>query len=152
LDCHTCAATSPVGRIALPVTFGTKENFSMETIQFEVIDFETAYNAFLGWPVLSKFMAIPHYAYFVLKMLGPCGVISIRGDTKRAFDCDRESCETADRLTASTKLLEFKEAMAESPQTRSCPKSRPPRRPSSRGTHSARQFCCPQRSLPKLLT
>jgi hypothetical protein len=39
-----------------------------------------------------------------LKMLGPCGVISIRGDVKRASDCDRESCETADRLTASIEL------------------------------------------------
>jgi hypothetical protein len=43
-------------------------------------------------------MAIPHYAYLVFKMPGPCGVISIRGDVKRAFDCDRESCETVDRL------------------------------------------------------
>jgi hypothetical protein len=33
-----------------------------------------------------------------LKMPGPCGVISIRGDVKRAFDCDRESCETTNRL------------------------------------------------------
>jgi hypothetical protein len=29
------------------------------------------------------------------------GVISIRGDVKRAFDYDRESCETTNRLTAS---------------------------------------------------
>jgi hypothetical protein len=35
-------------------------------------------------------MAISHYAYLVLKMLGPCGVISIRGNVKRAFDYDRE--------------------------------------------------------------
>jgi hypothetical protein len=39
-------------------------------------------------------MAIPHYAYLVLKMPGPCGIIFIKGDVKRAFDCDRESCET----------------------------------------------------------
>jgi hypothetical protein len=36
----------------------------------------------LGWSALSKFMAIIHYAYLVLKMPGPCGVISIRGDVK----------------------------------------------------------------------
>jgi hypothetical protein len=35
----------------------------------------------------------------VLKMPGPYGVISIRGDVKWAFDCDRESCEMADRLS-----------------------------------------------------
>jgi hypothetical protein len=50
------------------------------------------------------FMAIPHYAFLVLKMPGLRGVISIRGDIKRAFDCDRESCETADRLLASIEL------------------------------------------------
>jgi hypothetical protein len=49
-------------------------------------------------------MAIPHYAYLVLKMLGPHGVISIRGDAKWAFDCDRESYETANKLMASAEL------------------------------------------------
>jgi hypothetical protein len=105
---------TPVGQIVLPVTLGTQKNFCMETIQFEVADFETSYNAFLGWPTLSKFMAIPHYAYLVLKMTGPRGIISIRGDVKRAFGCDRESYETANRLTASTELQELKQALAES--------------------------------------
>jgi hypothetical protein len=58
----------------------------------------------LGRPALSKLMVIPHYIYLVLKMSGPCGVISIRGDVKRAFDCDRESCEMADRLTTFVEL------------------------------------------------
>jgi hypothetical protein len=61
-----------------------------------VADFETAYNSFLGRPALTKFMAIPHYAYMVLKMPGPHGVISNRGDVKRAYDCNKESCEMAD--------------------------------------------------------
>jgi hypothetical protein len=38
-----------------------------------VVDFETTYNTFLGWPTLTKFMVIPHYAYLVLKMPRPCG-------------------------------------------------------------------------------
>jgi hypothetical protein len=59
---------------------------------------------FLGRPTLSKFMAIPYYAYLVLKMPGPRGVISIRGDVKWAFDYDWESCETADRLMTSIEL------------------------------------------------
>jgi hypothetical protein len=62
------------------------------------------YNTFLGWPKLSKFMAIPHYAYSVLKMPEPHGIISIRGDIKRAFNYGRESCETTDRLTTSIEL------------------------------------------------
>jgi hypothetical protein len=44
-----------------------------------------AYNIFLGWPTLSKFTAIPHYAYLVLKMPGPCGVISIRETPSRSM-------------------------------------------------------------------
>jgi hypothetical protein len=41
-----------------------------------------SYNAFLGWLTLSKFMAIQHYTYLVLKMPGPHGVISIRSEVK----------------------------------------------------------------------
>jgi hypothetical protein len=115
--CGTVPGTvvTPVDQISLPVTFRTWEKFCMETIQFEVGDFETVYNAFLGRLTLSKFMEIPHNTYLVLKMPGPRGVISIRGDIKRAFDCNRESCEIADRLTASTELQELKQALAESP-------------------------------------
>jgi hypothetical protein len=108
------AVVTPVGQIALLVTFETRENFRTETIQFEVADFETAYNALLGRPALSKFMAIPHYAYLILKMSGLCGIISIMGDVKRAFDCDRESCETADRLLAVVELQGLKQALVES--------------------------------------
>jgi hypothetical protein len=109
------AAVTPVGQIALLVTFRTRENFRTQTIQFEVANFETVYNAFLGRSTLSKFMKIPHYAYLVLKMLGPRDIISIRGDIKRAFNCDRECCETANRLLASAKLQELKQALSESP-------------------------------------
>jgi hypothetical protein len=108
-------AVPPISQITLPITFGTQENFHTETLQFEVTNFETVYNAFLGCLTLSKFMAISYYAYLVLKMPGPRGVISIRGGVKRAFDCDRESCETADRLMASVELQDLKQALAESP-------------------------------------
>jgi hypothetical protein len=94
------AAATPIGQISLPITFRTREKFWTKNIQFEVADFETAYNTFMGRPALTKFMAISHYAYLGLKMPRPRAVISIRGDTKRAYDCDKESCETTDRLTA----------------------------------------------------
>jgi hypothetical protein len=42
------AAVTPVSQISLLKTFGTRENFHTETIQFEVTDFETMYYAFLG--------------------------------------------------------------------------------------------------------
>ena len=43
-------------------------NYRIEHINFYVTDFNTAYHAILGWPALAKFMAVPHYAYLVLKM------------------------------------------------------------------------------------
>jgi hypothetical protein len=128
---------TPIGQISLPVTFRTRENFRTENIQFEVADFETAYNSFLGRPALTKFMAIPHYAYLVLTMPGPCGVISIRGDVKRAYDYDKGSYEMADRLIASAKLWERKVSLAESHP--------------DLVMHSARRYYCLWRNLPKWL-
>jgi hypothetical protein len=49
-------------------------------------------------------MEISHYAYLVLKMLGLRGVISIRGDIRRAFGWNRESCEIASRLMVSVEF------------------------------------------------
>jgi hypothetical protein len=53
---------APIGQISLSITFRTWENIKTENIQFKVADFETTYNAFLGRPTLTMFMAIPHYA------------------------------------------------------------------------------------------
>jgi hypothetical protein len=50
-------------------------------------------------------------------MSGPNGVISIRGDVKRAYDYNKESCETSDTLLAVAELQDLKKAMAESPWT-----------------------------------
>jgi hypothetical protein len=40
-------AVTPVDQITLPITFRNQENFGIEYIQFEVANFEMAYNAFL---------------------------------------------------------------------------------------------------------
>jgi hypothetical protein len=98
------AAVTPVGQITVLITFGTRENFRTENLQFQVVDFKTMYNAFLGQQALTKFMSIPHYAYMVLKIPGPHGVISINGDVERAYDYNMERCKTTNRLTASTEL------------------------------------------------
>jgi hypothetical protein len=73
-------AAYPMGRVSLPVTFGTEENFCMEYLGFEVVDFKSSYHAILGHPMLAKFMAIPHYTYLVLKMSAPNGVLTVYGD------------------------------------------------------------------------
>jgi hypothetical protein len=59
--------------------FGTKANFRIKSLHFEVVDIDAAHHAIIGRPGLTKFMVIPHYTYLVLKMSRPKGVISING-------------------------------------------------------------------------
>jgi hypothetical protein len=70
----------PLGSIALPVTFGTEENFRTENVQFDVAEDNLPFNAIIGRPALYRFMAIAHYGYLVLKMSSPAGVLTVRGD------------------------------------------------------------------------
>ncbi|XP_012699026.1 uncharacterized protein LOC105913721 [Setaria italica] len=58
-------------------------------------DFEISYHAILERLALAKFMAIPHYVYLVLKMRGPKGVLSLRGDLKKSYECDKEAVKLA---------------------------------------------------------
>ena len=70
-------ASRPLREITLPVQFGTTTSYRVEHINFYVANFDTAYHAILGRPALTKFMAIPHYAYLVLKMPSPVGVLAL---------------------------------------------------------------------------
>jgi hypothetical protein len=70
-------AAYPLGRISLPVTFGTEDNFRTKYQNFEVADFKSSYHAILGRPMLARFMAILHYTYLVLKMPTPNGILSV---------------------------------------------------------------------------
>ena len=67
----------PLGQIDLLITFGNPTNYRTKTHTFEVFGFHGTYHAILGHPCYVKFMAVPNYTYLKLKMLGPCGVITI---------------------------------------------------------------------------
>jgi hypothetical protein len=41
-----------LGSIALPVIFGTEENFHTENVQFDVTEVNLPFNAIIGRPVL----------------------------------------------------------------------------------------------------
>src|SRR5438128_2806505 len=90
----------PLGHIRLPVTLGSRENFRTDNISFEVADFEAAYHTILGRPALAKFMAVPHYTYMMMKLPGPNGIISLRGDVRRSYSYDQESCTLAENIQA----------------------------------------------------
>ena len=84
-------ASKPLREITLLVQFGTASNYRVEHINFYVTDFNTAYLAKLGRPALAKFMAILYYAYLVLKMLAPIGVLALRANLSIANASKTES-------------------------------------------------------------
>jgi hypothetical protein len=86
-------AAYPIGRVCLPVTFGTEENFRTEYLTFEVADFCSSYHAIFGRPMLAKFMAIPHHTYLIMKMPAPNGILSVLGDIMVSYNCESATVE-----------------------------------------------------------
>jgi hypothetical protein len=84
------SANYPLGRIALNVCFGNRQNYRREKLDFEVMDWPSQYHVILGRPTFSRFMAVPHYTYLVLKMPGPKGIITVKGSFKVSDLCDKE--------------------------------------------------------------
>ena len=76
-DIISSAGSTPVGKVTLLVTFGTRDNYRTESIIFEVAPLETSYHAILERQALAKFMAISTHTYLLLKMPAPNGVHSI---------------------------------------------------------------------------
>ncbi|CAN6207251.1 unnamed protein product [Urochloa humidicola] len=97
---------TPLGHITLPVTFGDRSNYRTEHLQITVADFDTAYHAILGRPALAKFMAVSHYVYLKMKMPRSCGVITVPGDVRVAYTCEREILNTAAALALSSRMDE----------------------------------------------
>jgi hypothetical protein len=83
----------PIGRVCLPVTFGTKENFRTEYLTFEVADFCSSYHAILGRPMLAKFMAIPHHTYLIMEMPTPNEILSVLGDIMVSYNSESATVE-----------------------------------------------------------
>jgi hypothetical protein len=84
------AANYPLGKIELDVYFGSSSNYRREKLEFEVMDWPSQYHAILGRPTFAKFMAVPHYAYLTLKILGPKGTITMQGGFEVSNTCDKE--------------------------------------------------------------
>ena len=72
------------GSIILEVTFGSPGNSRSEELLFTIAPLQRGYHALLGRTAFARFNAVPHYAYLTLKMLGPCGVITVNGNTERS--------------------------------------------------------------------
>jgi hypothetical protein len=91
-------SSTPVGRIDLEVSCGSRDNKCKEVLTFEVASFDIGYNCILGRPFLQKFMAVIHTAYATLKMHGPKGVITIKADQCDALACENSTLTHAGRF------------------------------------------------------
>ena len=115
----TDGSTTPIGQVRLPVTFGERKNYRTELIDFDVAHIRMPYNAILGYPALSKFMAVTHHGYNVLKMPGSGGIITV-------------PCEERDAVCSLERA--FQAAAINDPDSRSegpsktIPKKKQPRR------------------------
>jgi hypothetical protein len=84
------SANYPLGRIPLNFCFGDCQNYRREMVDFKVMDWPSQYHAILRRPAFSRFMAVPHYTYLVLKMPGPHGIIIVKGSFQLSDLCDKE--------------------------------------------------------------
>ena len=72
------------GSLVLEVVFGSPDNFRSKELTFNIAPFRSSYHALLRRMAFAHFNAVLHYAYLKLKMPGPCGVITVSGNTKRS--------------------------------------------------------------------
>jgi hypothetical protein len=108
------SANYPLGRIALNVCFGNRQNYRREKLDFEVMDWSSQYHAILGRPMFSRFMAVPHYTYLVLKMPGPKGIIIVKGSFELSDLCDKEFHKMAQNFGMMANYREPKDKMESS--------------------------------------
>ena len=69
-----------------------------------VTDFDGSYHAILGRPSLTKFMAVPHYSYLVLKMPTKKGVLTVRGNIYTAYTYEEESFKVTEAIDLSIRM------------------------------------------------
>ncbi len=102
----------PIGKVRVDVLFGTRDNCRTENLEFEVVNFESAYHALLGRLALSKFMASCHISYLKMKLPGPNGVITIAGDFRRSIECASAGSNLAESLVIAQEKRKIQEVAA----------------------------------------
>jgi hypothetical protein len=83
----TEGSTMPIGQVRLPVTFGTRDNYRTESLDFNVAYITLPYNAILGYPALARLMVATHHGFNVLKIPSTNGTIIVRCNEKDAVRC-----------------------------------------------------------------
>jgi hypothetical protein len=97
----------PIGQVRLPVTFGTRDNYRTESLDFDVTYIALPYNAILGYPALARFMAATHHGFNILKISGANGTITMCCNEKDALQSvEHVYREAATMFPADEDLLE----------------------------------------------
>jgi hypothetical protein len=102
------SANYPLEKIELDVCFGDSSNYRKEKLEFEVMDRPSQYHAILGRPTFAKFMAVPHYAYLMLKILGSRGTITVQGSFEVSNTCDKEFNRLAQTFSMTAEYARLK--------------------------------------------
>jgi hypothetical protein len=68
-----------IGKVSLPVSFGTVQNTKTKHLSYDVVQMYYSYNRILGRGFLNKFEAIIQQAYLCVNILATQGVITIWG-------------------------------------------------------------------------
>ena len=105
-----------MGSITLEVVFGSPDNFRSEELIFDIVPFRSGYHALLGRTAFTRFNAVPHYAYLKLKMPGPCGVITVNGNTERSLRTEEHTAALAAEAQSSLSRQSTSSAL-QSPDT-----------------------------------
>ena len=99
----------PLGKIWIDVIFGKLDNFRCERLEFEVVDWPLQYHTILERVAFARFLAVPHYAYLLLKMPGPRGVITVQGSFTRSDHCDRDFNRISQSFGMQEELIRLRE-------------------------------------------
>jgi hypothetical protein len=80
LYCFGGKDTFPLGKIKLPLPFGTTLNARTEQITFNIVDMIYPYKVIMGRASINKLDASIHILYLCMKILGLQEVITVYGD------------------------------------------------------------------------
>ena len=94
---------------------GTTKHFHTDYINFLVANFNTVYHVILGRPALTKFMAVPHYTYLVLKMPMEQGILYLRANLNIAYAYEKESFALAKAIDISISMQDYIATMQQLP-------------------------------------
>jgi hypothetical protein len=97
-----------LGSITLKVAFGNVDNYSEESITFEVVPFKSVYHVIFGRLAYHKFHARPCYIYNKLKMPGPNGTITVSGNFQKAQECELGEAAFAESILYGEELKEMR--------------------------------------------